>query len=55
MRQFQPVVMEKLAKTDDTDSYMMVTELGFQVKGEAHMAKWSGLDTTSALPGAGLV
>lgn len=55
MRQFQPLVMEKLAKTDDTDTFMMVCELGFQVKGEAHMAKWSGLDATTALPGAGLV
>lgn len=55
MRQFQPMIMEKLAKTDDTDTYSMVCELGFEVKGEAHMAKWTGLDVTSSLPGAGLV
>lgn len=54
-RVFQPLVTEKLAKTDDTDSYMMVTEGGFEVKGQAHMAKWTALDTASALPGSGLV
>lgn len=54
-RVFQPLVTEKLAKTDDTDSYMMVCEGGFEVKGQAHMAKWSALDITQALPGTGLV
>jgi len=54
-RQFQPLITQKLAKTDDTDSYMMVCEGGFQVKGQDHMAKWTGLDATQALPGAGLV
>lgn len=54
-RVFQPLVTEKLAKTDDTDSYMMVTEGGFEVKGQVHMAKWTALDTASALPGSGLV
>lgn len=54
-RVFQPLVTEKLAKTDDTDAYMMVTEGGFEVKGQAHMAKWNALDTSSALPGSGLV
>jgi hypothetical protein len=54
-RQFQPLITQKLAKTDDTDSYMMVCEGGFQVKGQDHMAKWTALDSTQALPGAGLV
>jgi hypothetical protein len=54
-RQFQPLTTEKLAKTDDTDSYMMVCEGGFQVKGQDHMAKFTALDATAALPGSGLV
>lgn len=54
-RVFQPLVTEKLAKTDDTDSYMMVCEGGFEIKGQAHMAKWTALDLTAALPGSGLV
>lgn len=49
-RVFQPTVMQKLAKTDDTDSFMVVYEGGYEVKGEAHMAKWTGLDTSAALP-----
>jgi Family of unknown function (DUF5309) len=49
-RVFQPLITEKLAKTDDTDTYMMVTEGGFEVKGQDHMAKWTGLDFNSALP-----
>lgn len=55
MRVFQPLITERLAKTDDTDSWMMVTELGFEVKGQAHAAKFSALDPSSALPAAGLV
>lgn len=54
-RVLQPMFTEKLAKTDDTDTYMMLTEGGFEVKGQAHMAKWTALDTASALPGSGLV
>lgn len=54
-RVFQPLITQKLAKTDDTDSYMMVCEGGFQVKGQDHMAKWTALDATQALPGSGLV
>jgi hypothetical protein len=50
LRQFAPMQVIHLAKTDDTDSYMCVTEGGFQVKGEAHMAVWKGLDTASAMP-----
>ena len=52
MRQFQPMVTERLAKTDDTDKYMMVTECGFEVKGQAHMGKFTALDTTQPLPTA---
>jgi len=54
MRQFQPMVTERLAKTDDTDKYMVVMEAGFEVKGQAHMGKWTNLDVTSAMPGTGL-
>lgn len=54
-RVFQPLITEKLAKTDDTDTYMMVCEGGFQIKGQAHMAKWTALDITASLPGSGLV
>lgn len=53
-RVFQPLVAQKLAKTDDTDSFMMVGECGFQVKGQDHMAKWTALDPTAALPGTGV-
>jgi len=53
-RVFQPLVAQKLAKTDDTDSFMMVAECGFQVKGQDHMAKWTALDLTAALPAAGV-
>jgi hypothetical protein len=49
-RVFQPLITEKLAKTDDTDTYMMVTEGGFEVKGQDHMAKWTGLNFSAALP-----
>ena len=49
-RVFQPLVVEKLAKTDDTDSYMMVGECGFQVKGQDHMAKFTGLDLNAVFP-----
>lgn len=54
-RVFQPLVTEKLAKTDDTDAYMMVCEGGFEIKGQAHMAKFTALDITASLPGSGLV
>ena len=53
-RVFQPLVAQKLAKTDDTDSFMMVAECGFQVKGQDHMAKWTALDLTAELPGSGV-
>jgi hypothetical protein len=53
-RVFQPLVAQKLAKTNDTDSFMMVAECGFQVKGQDHMAKFTALDLTAALPAAGV-
>lgn len=53
-RVFQPLVAQKLAKTNDTDSFMMVAECGFQVKGQDHMAKFTGLDLSAALPAAGV-
>ena len=49
-RVFQPMVMQPLAKTDDKDNYMFVAEGGFQVKGEKHMYRWTGLDSTQSLP-----
>lgn len=54
MKVLQPLVTTKLAKTDDTDSYSMVTELGFKVKGQDHMAKFTGLNQSAAIP-AGIV
>lgn len=53
-RVFQPLVAQKLAKTDDTDSFMMVAECGFQVKGQDHMAKFTALNLAAALPAAGV-
>lgn len=50
LRQLSPLVTEKLAKTDDTDTYSMLTECGLQVKGEAHMAKFTALDATATFP-----
>lgn len=49
-RKFAPLQVQKLAKTDDTDTSMMVCEGGFQVKGEAHMGRWTGLDSSQPLP-----
>lgn len=52
-RVFQPLVAQKLAKTNDTDSYMMVGECGFQIKGQDHMAKFSALNLSASFPTAG--
>lgn len=49
-KQFQPLITQPLAKTDDTDSWMIVMEGGFQCKGQSHMAKWSALDPSAAVP-----
>jgi hypothetical protein len=53
-RVMDPLTLQKLAKTDDSDLYMMVTELGFEVKGQEHMAKFTALDATSAFPPSGV-
>lgn len=52
-RVFQPLVAQKLAKTNDTDSFMMVAECGFQIKGQDHMAKFTALDLSATFPTAG--
>lgn len=49
-RDFQPMVLQRLAKTKDTDSYMIVCEGGFEVKGQDHMAKFTALNTGAAFP-----
>lgn len=49
-RNLRPMQTVRLAKTDDTDSYMIVCECSLQVKGESHMAMWTGLDPSSAMP-----
>jgi len=49
-RTFQPMVVQKLAKTDDTDSWLFVTEAGFEIKGQDHMAKWTALNPAAAMP-----
>lgn len=54
-RDFQPLIMQPLAKTDDTDKYMMVAECGFELKGADHAARFSVLDATQDLPTSGLV
>ena len=54
-RVFQPMIMQPLAKTDDKDNYMFVSEIGFEVKGQSHMHRWSALDATQTFPTTGLV
>jgi hypothetical protein len=39
-RVIQPLVVEALAKTGDSDKVQIVCEEGLQVKGEQHMGKW---------------
>ena len=39
-RVIQPLVVETLAKTGDSDKVQIVCEEGLQVKGEQHMGKW---------------
>lgn len=50
MRVMDPMTLEKLAKTKDTDSFMMLTELGWQLKGQDHAAKWTSLDFNAEFP-----
>lgn len=54
-RVFQPLITFPLAKTDDTDKFGMVAELGFEVRGVGQNARFSALDPTQALPASGLV
>ena len=42
-RVLQPLVVEALAKTGDSDKVQILCEEGLQVKGESHMAKWTTL------------
>ena len=42
-RVLQPLIVEALAKTGDSDSVMLLCEEGLQVKGESHMGKWTTL------------
>ena len=42
-RVMQPLVVEALAKTGDSDKVQIVCEEGLQVKGEAHMGKFTTL------------
>lgn len=49
-RKMRPLQTEKLAKNDDTDTWMIVAEGGFEVKGQDHMAMWTGLDQGVEFP-----
>ena len=42
-RVMQPLVVEALAKTGDSDKVQIVCEEGLQVKGESHMSVYTGL------------
>ncbi len=42
-RPLRPLVLEPLAKTGDRDTMMMVCEESLEVKGQNHMAKFTGL------------
>jgi hypothetical protein len=45
-RPLRPFQLERLAKTGDRDAMMMLCEESLQIKGESHMARWSGLSYT---------
>ena len=49
-RIIQPLIVEALAKTGDSDSVMLLCEEGLQVKGESHMAKFTGLTSYTDTP-----
>jgi hypothetical protein len=55
LRPMRPMSLQQLAKTDDTDTFMMLGEYGLQVKGAEHMASFSALDSTATQPSSGLV
>lgn len=54
-RVLRPFSLGGLAKTDDRENYLLVGELGWEVKGQEHMTRWSSLDASAALPSSGLV
>lgn len=49
-RVLRPMQVQRLAKTDDTDTFLLICEAGYMLKGQVHCAKWTGLDTSAALP-----
>lgn len=49
-RSFRPMQTQLLAKTDDTEKWLMVSEGGFEVKGQAHMGKFSALNAAAEFP-----
>lgn len=44
-RVLRPLILERLAKTGDSDKAQILCEEGLQVKGEEHMAKFTNLTT----------
>ena len=46
----QPLVVEALAKTGDSDKVQIVCEEGLQVKGQQHMARFTNLDSYTDTP-----
>ena len=49
-RVLQPLVVEALAKTGDSDKVQIVCEEGLQVKGQAHMARFTNLQSYTDTP-----
>ena len=49
-RVMQPLLVEALAKTGDSDSVMLLCEEGLQVKGESHMARFTNLTDYTDTP-----
>ena len=49
-RIMQPLIVEALAKTGDSDSVMLLCEEGLQVKGESHMARFTNLTDYTDTP-----
>lgn len=49
-RVMDPLTLQPLAKTDDTDIFMMLTELGWMLKGQEHAVKWTGLNYNAPFP-----
>jgi hypothetical protein len=49
-RIIQPLIVEALAKTGDSDKVQIVCEEGLQVKGESHMARFTNLTDYTDTP-----